>query len=138
MSRTSHSLGLLLLMIVILTILSIGCSAKLPEARLMPLAKVQVPPAPKLEPVLGLIPLKNGQQVLHANGKKYFIVPKTGGVFFPKLSAENVSHNDDLWHYYSAGIEDSIRFYNSKIDTHNDKLADIKMNSKKPWYKRLW
>jgi hypothetical protein len=105
------------------------------------MAKVQVPPPPKLEPVLGLIPLKNGEVVQYGNGNKHFIVPKTGGVFFPKLSAENVKHNDDLWHYYQAGVDDSVRFYNSNnVDRHNDQVAALKIGAKqnKSWWQKLW
>lgn len=104
----------------------------------MPLAKVQVPSPPKLEPVLGLIPLKNGQQVLTKEGKKHFFVPKNGGVFFPKKSAENVENNARAWEYYATGVQDIVDFRNQDITRHNDKLADMKLNTSTPWYRRIW
>ena len=105
---------------------------------MMPMAKVQVPKPPELEPwTLGLIPLKNGQQVLYVNGKKHFIVPKTGGVFFPKKSAENVELNNDSWAYYAKGVDDSVKFYNSQqVERNNDQLAAFKLGAKnKSWWK---
>lgn len=107
---------------------------------MMPMAKVQVPPPPNLEPWnLGLIPLKNGQQVLWANGKRHFIVPKMGGIFFPKKSAENVELNDDKWAYYAAAVEDSVKFYNSRvIEARNDQLATFKLGAKQKSWWQIW
>jgi hypothetical protein len=104
----------------------------------MPLAKAQVPPSPKLEPILGLIPLKAGEQVFATANKRHFIVPKSGGVFWPKAAAVAQENNNDQWAYYSAGVDDSVRFYNARIQDWNDKLADMKLSAKKKSWWKIW
>jgi len=86
-----------------------------------------------------MIPLKNGEQVLWTNGKKHFTVPKMGGVFYPKKSAENQDLNTKRCRYHAKGIEDAIDFYNKEeVERHNDKLADMKIAARKKSWWQVW
>jgi hypothetical protein len=104
----------------------------------MPLAKIQVPPPPKTEPILGLVPLKYGEKVLNSAGQKHFIVPKEGGVYYPKKSAANQDYNNTLWDYYSQGVELSVGKYNEVIDKWNDKLANFKLSQDNKRWWQIW